>query len=817
MRLFIVESPAKCQKIRGYLGDGWKVIASMGHVRGLEESLDALGITSGWNPRFEILKGKTKAVKEIKDAAKGAEEVWLGTDDDREGEAIAWHLCHLLKLSPETTPRAIFHEVTETAIQASVADKNKRLNGPMVQAQMARCMLDLLIGFSISPVVSRNIGPGLSAGRCQTPALHLVYDKEQEINGFASKQSWVYEANFTPIGFDFPIPCVGLWTPTTLDEVREYMTPILPTRASSKLVDITDKTMNQSPPLPLITSSLQQECSSLYHITPKNTMQIAQRLYEAGHITYMRTDNPMLGADCLAECRDYVEGTYGPTYLWHPTGPTGATGTTGPTRTKAKKKATKEKEAVVQGAHEAIHPTHMDLLSLPSEEVWSDYDRKVYTHIWRRTLQSIMAPAQQKSRALTFQIDDDEGEAEKKWKGTLSMLTFKGWKILNEENDTEKDEQFAKTTVLAVGTEAKWSDMVGRQVATQPPSRFSEAQLVQQLEEKGIGRPSTFASLINTILERKYVEKKTSKGVPVDLYRLERKGHKGLVKQSTVKKEVGGDKDKIHLTSLGKSVIEFLDSKFADIFEYGFTAGMEQDLDLVAHGQKERVMILDGMWSTMKERIEESKASTEGGAGANPKALRSFALEDGSEISIANTKKGVLLIKKKPGVEKVEFAAMPVNKSATDITEEEAIGLFEAKEGESLGDLDGLPVLLKKGQYGAYVEWNGIRHTYKEMEFEALCEQLKNKGTGTQNTDSSLGTFCRQVGDYTIKRGQYGIFFYRGGAAKMVFAKFPAGLVAETIGVADCAAAYKMAVDSKMTSSRGGRGGRGGRGRGRGH
>ena len=181
MRLFIVESPAKCQKIRSYLGDGWKVIASMGHVRGLEESLDAVGIESGWNPRFEILKGKTKAVKEIKDAAKGATEVWLGTDDDREGEAIAWHLCHLLKLSPENTPRAIFHEVTETAIQASVADKNKRLNGPMVQAQLARSMLDLLVGYSISPVLWKNIAYGLSAGRCQTPALHLVYDKEMEI------------------------------------------------------------------------------------------------------------------------------------------------------------------------------------------------------------------------------------------------------------------------------------------------------------------------------------------------------------------------------------------------------------------------------------------------------------------------------------------------------------------------------------------------------------------------------------------------------------------------------------------------------------
>ena len=806
MRLFIVESPAKCQKIRSYLGDGWKVIASMGHVRGLEESLDALGRESGWNPRFEVLKGKTKAVKEIKDAAKGATEVWLGTDDDREGEAIAWHLCQLLKLSPDTTPRAIFHEVTETAIQASVADKNKRLNGPMVQAQFARSMLDLLVGFSISPVLWKNIAYGLSAGRCQTPALHLVFDKEMEIAGFASKQSWVYETNFTPAGLDFPIACTGTWFPQGLDEVREYLSAV---PAAGKLVDSVDKTMNQSPPMPLITSSLQQECSSVYHINPKTSMMIAQRLYEAGHITYMRTDNPVLGADCLAECREFVEGKYGETYL--------GSGGVGKKKKKAKAEKT-EKEAVVQGAHEAIHPTHMDLVSLPTEETWSDQDRKVYSHIWKRTLQSVMAAAQQKSRSFTFQL---EGASEKEiWKGSLSILVFKGWKILNEENDTEKDEQFAKTNDLKVGGKAKWSDMVGRQVATQPPSRFSEAQLVQQLEEKGIGRPSTFASLIATILDRKYVEKKTSKGVPVDLYKLEKVGPKGAVKETTVKKDVGGDKDKIHLTSLGKSVIDFVDTRFSDIFAYGFTAGMEEDLDLVAHGKKERVTILDGLWNTMKDRVGDNATGpigegTVGGEGST-KSIKEFTLENGVTISIANTKKGVLLIKKTPGVEKAEFAAMPPTADATTITQEEAEALFTAKEGDSLGDLDGMPVLLKKGQYGAYVEWNGVRQSYKaDTEFTELCEQLKTKTGGTQDTDSALPTFCRVIGDYTIKRGPYGLFFYRGGAAKRIFAKFPAGLVAETIGVADCAAAYKLAADTKASS--GGRGGFRGRGRGRGH
>jgi len=414
---------------------------------------------------------------------------------------------------------------------------------------------------------------------------------------------------------------------------------------------------------------------------------------------------------------------------------------------------------------------------------------------------------------MVFQLDGAPDE--QKWKGSLSMLVFKGWKILNEENDKEKDEQFAKTDILKVGLKAKWSDMVGRQIATQPPSRFSEAQLVQQLEEKGIGRPSTFASLIATIHDRKYVEKKTSKGVSVDLYKLERVGPKGAVKESTVKKDVGGDKDKIHLTSLGKSVIDFVDTRFSDIFGYGFTAGMEEDLDLVAHGKKERVAVLDGLWQTMKDRVGTGASATEGTTSVgNTKSIKEFTLEDGITISIANTKKGVLLIKKTPGVEKAEFAAMPPTASAESMTQEEAEALFLAKEGDSLGFLDEMPVLLKKGQYGQYVEWNGVRQSYKEgTEFEALCDQLKNKTGVTQATDSSLPTFNRQVGDYTIKRGQYGLFFYRGGAAKMVFAKFPASLAAETISVADCAAAYKLASEEK---AKGGRGGRGrGRGRGR--
>ena len=793
MRLFIVESPAKCQKIRSYLGAGWNVIASMGHIRGLEESIDAIGIDSGWNPRFEILDGKTKAVKEIKDAAKGCNEIWLGTDDDREGEAIAWHLCQILKLPVETTPRAIFHEVTETAIKASVANINRRLDMPKVQAQLARSMLDLMVGFTISPILWSNLKTmGLSAGRCQTPALHLVYDREKEIEGFASQQSWTYECKFSVNGFD--IDTVSSWNPTSIEEVRKYLNAVGP---AGKLVDITEKSMTLQPPIPLITSSFQQEASSQLHIGPKVSMQIAQRLYEAGHITYMRTDNPVLGPDCLAECKEVIESKWSAEYVG----------------TGAKKSKKAVKAAAVQGAHEAIHPTHMDVDSLPPEETWSDQDRKVYAHIWKRTIQSQMAPSQQKSRALSFRIDGSLAEEKDKlFKGTISFLAFKGWKILNEVED---DPRWTLTEGLKVGLAAKWSDLTGRQVATQPPSRFSEAQLVRELEEKGIGRPSTFASLIATIHDRKYVEKRTSKGTPVDLFQLVKVGPKGAIKESKVTKEVGGDKDKTHITALGRQVIEFLDTKFADIFAYSFTAGMENDLDIVAAGDKNRTDVLQSLWDSMKVRVTEAKSATGGGGNA----IRDF----GNGITIANTKKGILLIKKtgeidSAGKEKIEFASMPTSADPKTMSAEEAVAIFTKKAGDELGSLEDMPVLLKKGPYGLYVEWNLIRIPYKEHEhepidFEELCQILKIKEAGSQDTDPSIQSFNRVVGDYTIKKGPFGLYFFRGGAAVKKNVRLPAGLDPVTVGATALAEAFN-AVPAHIS---GGRGRGGFRGRGRGH
>jgi DNA topoisomerase-1 len=783
MRLFIVESPAKCAKIREYLGNGWSVTATMGHIRGLEESLDALGMSDGWNPRFRILDGKSKALKEIREKAKDATEIWLGTDDDREGEAISWHICQLLNLPVETTPRAIFHEVTESAIKASVSPANrKKLDMAKVQAQLARSMLDLLVGYSISPVLWKHIGYGLSAGRCQTPAVHIVFDREKEIAGFKSSQSWAYETKWTPDGIeDLLIDCVGTWSPAGKEEAESYIADV---SLKGKIVDIQEKSSTQQPPLPLITSSLQQEIHNHFHIAPKVTMQIAQKLYEAGHITYMRTDNPALSDEARAEVAEYIVSSMGDEYVGN-----------GAPKKKTSKKAAKT-DVVVQGAHEAIRPTHVETKSLTIEELWSDQERKVYGFIWQRTVQSVMSAAVQKTRSIQFRCDSDN-DKERNWKGSVSTLSFKGWKLLNP--DIEDGDLFNKTAALRVGQKCGWKEMVARQIATQPPSRYSEAQLVKQLEDRGIGRPSTFASLISTILDRKYVEKSSSKGMTVDLLRIERiASSKSKVKTTVTKKEVGGDKDKIHLTSLGQSVIDFVDKQFGDIFAYDFTSRMESDLDKVAKDEKEKNTILSGLWNSIKERVTVSKMENGSVASGGNRALRELG-----NISIANTKKGILLIRQKEGADQgvSEFAALPPNKTVESLTLAEAEACFAAKGGEKTGEIDGMPILIKKGQYGQYANWNGVNVSYNDkMTEEQLETALRAKAAGGSITANATNPdeigFSRIVGDYTIKKGQYGLYFFKTAMTTKKFVKFPSGLDAATITSKDCVSAYKMASDA---------------------
>ena len=447
MKLVIVESPAKCSKIQGFLGEGYKVHATMDHIRALEETLDSVGIDRNWDPKYAEIKTKKDTIKKLKQEAKSA-EVILATDDDREGEGIAWHVCFLLKLNPTTTQRILFHEITRPAILHAVANP-RRLDMDKVNAQQARAMLDLLVGFTISRVLWNRVAPKLSAGRCQTPALRLVVERDIEVDTHRAQSFWRLSGIFQHTTLQIPgtaqndIPTaneasgalqkVHLLTPATIQTVKETIS-------------------TNQPPKPLITSTLQQEASNLYGLNPKTTMQAAQKLYEAGHITYMRTDNPLISREAATMIRTYVTTTYGPDYVGNPNqhillekteNKETESKETETTKKKTKKsnketKETKEEDKPdAQAAHEAIRPTHPEL---PDPMIDDAIQKKIYTLVWKRATQCQMAASTTDVRKATLTINADK---ERIWDIEQSKTKFPGWRILEHTDKAKQTEEEA--------------------------------------------------------------------------------------------------------------------------------------------------------------------------------------------------------------------------------------------------------------------------------------------------------------------------------------------------------------------------------------
>ena len=627
MNLVIVESPAKCSKIQGFLGTGWRVIASMGHIRALKQELDAVGIDRDFAPSYEFMtKEKSKALKALKDAAADAKTVYLAADDDREGEAIAYSVCVYLKLNPTTTPRAVFHEITERAVKAAVASP-RLIDMNRVLAQQARAMLDMMIGFTMSPILWKHVARGLSAGRCQTPALRLVVEREDEIAAFKGSSAWKISGDWEtsetkPFKFDAALS----------DELEgeedalNYLEMVHGSSADATVKSNTIKPWTSSPPPPLITSTLQQQASALYGCNPKNTMKIAQKLYEAGHITYMRTDKAVLSEEAVIAARTWVSKNYGADFV----GSSGAPGTVGAKEEKPKKGGKKkkedaaEKEVQAQEAHEAIRPTHIEVLSdtLPGDLTVTE--KKIYNLIWQRTVQSVMANAIGETCTVKFQTETDE-ELDFNWQTSWRRTTFLGWQRAGkvaELDGEEEDEATAsgtvwnKATKLAEGTKLAWAALKASPHETKAPGRYTEATLVRELEKHGIGRPSTFASLIAAIQDKSYVETRDIEGKQVEIktYSLD-KGAKWPPAADVAKKTVGKEKQKLVPTELGRSALTFMLAHFDDLFDYKFTAQMEQRLDAVSEGHDEWKGLLRDMWASYKDRYEELFAAGSGAAG----------------------------------------------------------------------------------------------------------------------------------------------------------------------------------------------------------
>ena len=743
MNLVIVESPAKTSKIQGFLGTGWKVLASMGHIRHLVEDLKGLHIEDGFNPMYEFMKEKLKTISELKKAAKDATKVYLASDDDREGEAISYSVALALNLNIATNPRIVFHEITKSAIQKAIQNP-RTINMNRVNSQQARAVLDLMVGFTISPLLWRFVGPALSAGRCQTPALRIIVEREKELQNFKSASSYEVKGLWTDKFVKFSGRMIDALE--SREDAENYLENVhgLPT---ATIVSIVTKPIIHNPPLPLITSSLQQEASAHYNSNPKSTMKIAQKLYEAGHITYMRTDCVSMSEEAVAQARAQVIIDYGNDYV----------------NTAIAKKSKGDQKT--QDAHECIRPTHFEAKTISG---LTDYEQKIYSLIYKRAIQSIMAPAKGDERKIQWNIDEDPSEFshEALWKRT----TFQGWKIVgqSEANLDEKEEElsqaWASSENLKLHQKIQWLSLTAEEKFTSPPARYNEATLVRELEKKGIGRPSTFASLVSSIVDKNYVETKAEPSKEVMLQKLILTApHVWPYKSEVQKKKVTGQKNKMYPTNLGNQVHEFCMREFSELFDYGFTKSMEDRLDLVESGSEEWQRLCSDTYNSYKTKYETLKKVPAKEISNSKKIV----LSNGYEAVI--TKNGPCLVKEK------QFLGWPANVEFKNISDRILEQYLQEKDKPDIfGVYEGEPFIRKKGKFGTYVTYKDQNISLKPGDtVETLIEKLGKKS----DTIHILGEFI-------FKNGPYGTYMMKKVTVKgkkPIFVSIPTGLDVKTL------------------------------------
>lgn len=800
-QLVIVESPAKCSKIKGFLGSGWNVVATFGHIRALQEDLAAVGLEKDFEPSYMFLKEKAKSIQHLKEAAKDAQTVYLASDDDREGEAIAYSVALLLRLDPATTPRIVFHEITASAVKHAVANP-RRIDMNRVHAQQARSILDMMVGFTISPLLWSYVGPALSAGRCQTPALRLLCEREQEIQEFQAETVWKLQGEWQTEKGTFAFPA------KLKDELEDKESALnflenIHTDPSAKVLTATTSPWSESPPKPLITSTLQQEASALYGCPPKKTMSIAQRLYEQGYITYMRTDHPVLCEEAKTAAQTMVRTQYGDSYV------------------QEQKTSSKKSNPQAQEAHEAIRPTHFDMIMLPCDEKWDTQERNLYRLIWARALQSVMAATKGDERTVVFVADGDPGEFpwEAKWRRT----TFPGWRKVGlrvaqlDETEVAAEADAAQATwiqaiSLREGDSIAWKTLEAAPATSKPPARYNEATLVRELEKRGIGRPSTYASLVGTLLEKKYADKKdtTAKSVSIQRFLIATLGQ-WPPREDTSTKQMGAEKEKLVPTPLGNALLSFCLREFQQLFAYSFTAHMETRLDSIAQGSEDWKQVCRDTWNSYKDKYAELKTTKKGSRGAELKAERAKdtaskikEFHDGVKAVIG--KKGPILLREEDGdKEKTRFFGWPEGVSFADMTEEQAfqfIHSIEHPEPSEWGSYNGNPIVLKKGPFGHYAECGSLHVKVVSGDTaETIQQKFEEKSKATLHT----------LGEFEFRQGPYGPFMYKKpvGGKRPVFVRIPEGLDPKTLTNEAAERIYTNGIQSAGTARGRGRGRRG--------
>lgn len=671
--LVIVESPAKAKTIQKFLGSDYVVLPSKGHIRDLQKKKFSIDVDHGFKPIYEIPEDHAQLVADLKKAASKADIVWLASDEDREGEAIAWHLYEVLKLKPENTRRIAFHEITKKAILGAIANP-RQIDMPRVDAQQARRVLDRIVGFELSPVLWKRLKPSLSAGRVQSVAVRLIVERENEIRAFVSKPYFRVSAVFTPQ--DQPSHLVRAELPVRFNTEGEARTFLEKCAGAVYTVgDIDVKPLTKMPAPPFTTSTLQQEAARKLSFSVTQTMSVAQRLYENGHITYMRTDSVNLSDDALAAIRKQIETNLGAEYY------------------KLRHYHTSSKGA--QEAHEAIRPTDV---SVETPADLSPQEQKLYTLIRRRTIASQMEDARIKRTT----VDIVSPSLDNAFMATDETVVFDGFlRMYTESFDEEQETAASQDMALTTGTPLCYREIEATERFTQQPPRYTEASLVKKMEELGIGRPSTYSPTVTTIQNRGYVERGEKEGTPREYAVLTLRGNDITESKSTIL--AGGDKGRLVPTDTGMIVNEFLTEYFPDILDYNFTARIEEKFDEIAAGKIGWEKEIADFYTLFHPSVDAALTIRQG-----LKFGERMLGEDpqGRPVSVKIGRFGpVVQVGSTDSEEKPQFASLLKGQTMSDITLEEALRLFEFPR--NLGSFEGKDVTVSIGRFGPYVRHDG--------------------------------------------------------------------------------------------------------------
>ncbi|WP_303226457.1 type I DNA topoisomerase [Alistipes indistinctus] len=729
--LVIVESPAKAKTIEKFLGKEYTVKSSFGHIRDLSKKELGIDISNNFEPHYEIPADKKKVVGELDKLAKSAKTVWLASDEDREGEAIAWHLAQVLGLDPKTTKRIVFHEITKNAILHAV-ENPRSINMDLVNAQQARRVLDRLVGFELSPVLWRKVKPSLSAGRVQSVAVRLIVEREREIIAFESKDYYRVVADFEIAGANGKSGAFRAELNkrfATEQEAEAFLGKCKDARFT--VLNVEQKPSKKNPPAPFTTSTLQQEAGRKLGMSVSQTMAVAQRLYEAGYITYMRTDSVNLSNQALAAAKEEVTALFGAEY------------------SEVRNFKTKSKGA--QEAHEAIRPSYMNHRTIEG----GPQEKRLYELIWKRTVASQMASAQTERTVVDIAVS---GAAEQ-FVATGEVVKFDGFLRLYSESveDETGEGEEALLPPMKKGDEPTAQTITALQRFTQSPPRYSEASLVKRLEELGIGRPSTYAPTISTIITRGYVIKESRDG--------EKRGYtqltlsKGKIARKTLTETVGKEKNKLSPTDIGMIVTDFLDAQFAAVMDYNFTASVEKEFDEIAMGEKSWPEMIRSFYDEFHSKVDEAleskpvKSSQMHELGIDPKSGKPVFVKIGRFGPVAQIGGA------EGDEEKPRFASLKKGQLIATITLDEALALFDLPR--KLGEFEDKEVVIGVGRFGPYARHDGKFVSLAKtddpytIELPRAIELIEQKRIKDKRMKEPIKIFAEEPG-LQVLNGRYG-------------------------------------------------------------